>query len=336
MTTASNVLPAPGPVPDPPLSRLSPLILLGIYLVVPAIVLFVLLDAIATGLDFSRRISFDTQLLMMVSLLLQTPHAMASLFTFADREYITNYKATLIKCGFVGLGTLALIILVGDMLFMLCLLIYNSYHQCSQQAGISAMVARNKSRLHETWRWMSIVIHLIGFLAILGRNEPGLYVAPGLTLALGVTSVLFLAAFGLVSLQLARQSKTQMGVLLIGAQAAMLYVYAIMYVLNLPLLMILAPVVVHDLTAFAFYINHNANRNRETRHNFFSKLRNIVPVPELILTPMVAMGLGLCMVTTGINTTTFAIWAILWNVMHIYVEGVIWKAGSPHRQHTLV
>lgn len=337
MTTATHTHPSPEPTGTLPLSRLSPLVLLGIYLIVPALALFVMIDYIATDLDFSRRIAFDTHLMLVASLLLQAPHAIASLFTFADREYTSTYKGTLIKCGLIGLATLILILLVGDILLMLCLIAYNFYHQSSQQAGIAAMVAGNKSRLHEVWRWMSVIIQLVGFIALLANNNPDYHMMPDKKAALTIAAVLFMACFAVVSVIVARQSKTAMGRLLIGAQAVMLYLYVAMYIINLPLLMILAPVVVHDLTAFAFYINHNTNRNRETRFNYFSRIRNVVPMPEYVLTPLVALLLGASMFMSGsAEASYFAIVAIVLNVMHIYVEGKMWKAGSLHRKYTLV
>lgn len=337
MSTASTPLPHPDADAGPALRRLSPLVLLAMYLIVPAVLLFVLLDTVATDLEFSRRISFDTHLFLVFSVLLQMPHATASLFTFADRDYLVNYKSRLAGCVVVALGTLALLQVAGPVLFMLCLMAYNFYHQNSQQAGIAAMVARNKSRLHELWRWLAIVIEMAGFLVVIVRNLPDVHVAPTVRLALALGAVLLMAAFGLVSVLVARQSKTAMGRLLIGAHTAMLFGYALLCVLNLPLLMMLAPVVVHDFTAFAFYINHNGNRNRDTKHNFFSRLRNVIPMPEYLLTPLMALLLGsLLFLDTSGTTTLLATGAILVNVLHFYLEGAIWKAGSLHRRHTLV
>lgn len=333
MTTASPPLPAI----ELPLSRLSPLILLGIYLIVPATLMFVLLDAVATNLEFSRRISFDPQLFLLVSLLLQTPHAIASMFTFADREYVVAYRFTLAKCILVGIGTLALILLVGDMPFMACLMAYNFYHQNSQQAGIAAMVARNKSRLHNVWRWMAIFIESMGLLAIMIRLSPNVQVLPEAKPIMILLSVLVLVAFGFVGMLVARQSKTDMGRLLIAAHTIMLFVYAGMFALDLPLLMIIAPVVVHDLTAFAFYINHNTNRNRDTKFNVLSRLRNVLPMPELLLTPLMALAVvGVILLSGSTATSYFAFVSILINVIHIYLEGRMWKAGSLHRKYTLV
>lgn len=335
MATASNTLPSSEI--EMPLHRLSPIVLLCIYLVVPAIILFLLLDSAATGLDFSRRISFDTHLMLLGGLLLQTPHGIASIFTFADREYARAYKGTLIKCGLIGLITTILILLAGDTLLMVCLLIYNFYHQNSQQAGIAAMVARNKSRLHQAWRWMAIIIELVGYVAIVVRNSPGIQLLPSTKLVLSLGAVIFLAAFAVVSAGVALQSKTRMGRLLIGSHSAMLYLYVGLFILNLPLLMVLAPVVVHDLTAFAFYINHNTNRNRNDRLNYFSRIRNFIPMPEFVLTPLVALLFGTSMFLGGSQIEIYyAIVAVVLNVMHIYLEGVMWKAGSLHRQYTYV
>lgn len=334
MTTASSTFPAPGA--GLPMSRLNPVILLGIYLIVPAVALFVLIDSVATQLDFSRRISFDNELILLIGLLLQTPHAMASMFTFADPEYAVAYRRTLGRCLLVGVATLALILMLGDLLFMALLMTYNFYHQNSQQAGIAAMIARSKTGLHNVWRWMAILIELVGFLAILVRNSPEVHVLPGAKPVMLIAAVLFMAAFGVVTVLVARQSKTLVGRLLIGAHAGMLYFYVLMFALNLPLLMILAPVVVHDLTAFAFYINHNTNRNRETLHNYFSRLRHIAPLPEYLLTPLVSLLLGAFIFLSGSEASLYAIFAILVNVVHIYVEGRMWKAGSLHRRYTHV
>lgn len=334
MSSASTL---PLPASEPPLIRLDPRILLGIYLIVPATLLFLLLDAAVTGLEFSRRISFDAHLLLLVSLLLQSPHAFASMFTFADREYASAYRFTLLKCVLVAVATIALILAVGDTVFMICLMLYNFYHQNSQQAGIAAMVARSKTRLHNLWRWMAIIIESAGFLALLIRVTPEIHVAPGAKLVYSLIAMVFMVAFAIVSGRVAQQSKTGIGKLLIGAHAVMLFVYVGIFLLNLPLMMIIAPVVVHDLTAFAFYINHNANRNRDTKHNVFSKIRNIAPMPEILLTPLVSLAVILVLFLSG-STDTFgyAVAAIVINVVHIYAEGVIWKAGSLHRRYTRV
>ncbi len=336
MTTVSNPLPQQIPAPIPTLTHLNPNILLAIYLISPLVALFVFIDFLSSGMSLSQRISFDNRLMLLIGLLLQTPHAIASMFTFADKEYIAAYKWTLVKCVLIGIGTLGLILAIGDAFFMACLLTYNFYHQCSQQAGIAAMLARNKSRLHETWRWMTIIIQFVSFFAILGRNNPDIQLLPIIETLLIWAAALFLVAFGIVSVLTARQSQTRTGMLMIGAQTLTLYLVVGMFILNLPLLMIIAPVVIHDFTAFAFYINHNTNRNRESRPNVFSRLRNIIPMPEYLLTPALGLIFGSGIFLFGESTFIYAIFAILVNVIHIYLEGKMWKSGSPHRQYTFV
>lgn len=333
MTTATPAL--PNPVADDHLSRLSPVVLLSIYAIVPVVFLLVLADYLGNDLGFSRRIAFNDHTLLLVGLFLQTPHSFASLFTFFDREYASTYRGKLARCVLVAAGSVALIQLVGESLFSLCLVTYNFYHQAAQQTGIAALVARNKSRPHETWRWMSMAILWTGFIAMMVTNNPKAVVAPWFKDTMLVVAALFLAAFAVVSYQVARNSKTGVGRLYVAATSAMLYLYVGLYFLNLPLFMIFVPVFVHDISAFAFYINHNTNRNRETKHNFFSRLRNVLPMPEYLLTPGIALLFG-TIYMTDFGISFYIYLSIILNMMHFYIEGVMWKADSLHRRYIRV
>jgi len=93
---------------------------------------------------------------------------------------------------------------------------------------------------------------------------------------------------------------------------------------------------IHDLSAFAFYATHDQNRNSTQRKNYIYKLLEIVPLPVLILTPLVAVGFAyLARVTTDGLTIGYVVLVLL-GMSHYYLESIMWKRDTPHRKHISV
>jgi hypothetical protein len=323
------------PLDVPPLHRLSPTLLLWIYAVIPAVLWFLLVDYLFTDMRMARGMQVTDQFVLVIGALLQAPHNFASLLTFLDREYLREYGRKLLACAVVGVLSLSIPWFLGEVVFAFFLLTYTFYHQSAQQAGIAALIAQNKSRLHEAWRWMSLTILVVGLVALAVKNNPEAVFTPAFEqLVLGLSG-LFLGTFVLISVLVARRSKTRIGMAYIGATSLMMLVYIGLYVVNLPVLMLFIPVFVHDITAFAFYINHNANRNRVVKHNWVSRIRNVVPMPEILLTPLAGLLCG-AVFLLGLDTSFYIYLATLLNVMHFYIEGIMWKGGSLHRKYIQV
>jgi hypothetical protein len=93
---------------------------------------------------------------------------------------------------------------------------------------------------------------------------------------------------------------------------------------------------VHDVSAFAFYITHDYNRNLSENKNWFYKVTSFLPLPIILLTPILAFGFAYLLrsVTGGIAIGYSII--ILVSMCHFYLESVMWKRNSPHRQYVLV
>lgn len=314
--------------------RLNPAALLGIYSIIPAVLLFIAIDYWATNLQWSRSLDVTPQTTLLIGLLFQSPHAFASVLSFIDTEYIHAYKRQLILGVLIALGGMSLAVLFNNAALTLFLVIYTFYHQSSQQAGISAMLSRHKSWQHEVWRWMSFVIFFIGLMGVFIKTNPSdLYFSqPHIKLMMSVIAALFLLFYTAIGIVVARKSTTKIGRAYVLANTAMLLAYAGFFSVNFFLYMILIPVFIHDMTAFAFYINHNTNRNAETKHNFISRLRNKITVPEFVLTPLAGFLCG-AVFLLGLDKSLYAYIAITVNVMHFYLEGVMWKHGALHRQH---
>lgn len=335
MNNPSNALPVAEEAVAP--KRLNPAILLSIYLIIPAISGFMLIDYALTGLRISRGLDLNAQSIILIGLAFQSPHAFASLLLFFDSEYLREYKGRLAISALLSLGSLCILWFIGIAAFTLFLATYTFYHQSSQQAGVATLLAKNKARYHNLWRWMSFIIFFIGLFGIIIKTDPAITVfsVPVIKNFISIAAAIFLALYLVVSLSVARESKTTIGKAYVLANTLMFIAYICFFLEGFYFYMILVPVFVHDMTAFSFYINHNANRNNGKVINFVSRIRNIVAVPELLLTPLAGIVCGTALFF-GANKMFYAYVAVFINVMHFYLEGIMWKKGSLHRKSIII
>jgi hypothetical protein len=94
------------------------------------------------------------------------------------------------------------------------------------------------------------------------------------------------------------------------------------------------PRVVHDLSAFTFYIAHDTNRNRVERHGLLYKALGFTRLPAWVLLPSVSVGIGyvLAVITPGSLLQPVA----LLSLFHYIMEAVTWRRGALHRQSIAV
>jgi hypothetical protein len=101
-------------------------------------------------------------------------------------------------------------------------------------------------------------------------------------------------------------------------------------------LSILAFRFVHDISAFAFYVNHDYNRNKDGKKNWIYRSLALIPLPVIIVTPLLAI---LFAYITRVATNGIMIGytiVILICMCHYYLESVMWKRNSLHRKHIKV
>ncbi|MDI1301506.1 MAG: hypothetical protein PSX71_06350 [bacterium] len=270
---------------------------------------------------------------LLVSVLLQTPHSIASIFTFMDREYLSAYKARLFSfCLFMlAIFVLAWVLSPGSL--MLAIISYNFYHYSSQQAGVTALLAHNKSRTHEVWKWASSLILMAGLFGAAIMTGPEQITVGPYQNAFYAIGIIFFTGFIGISILLASQSKTRIGKAYIAANTVMLITYFGFYLCNLWFYMLIIPIFVHAMTAFLFYINHNSNRNARRNINLVSRIRNVIPVPEYILTPLVSILCAAIFIPLAAESVYSVYMAGLASVVHFYLEAIMWKKGTPHREH---
>lgn len=308
--------------------RIKPAYLLGVYGIIPVIILFLAADLLLNDWQLSRSLPSDPHTMQWFTMFFMLPHIFASLFTFFDREYLMAYKDRLaVSVPLILVAMVGIPFLFGAPVFRLIVAVYTIFHLVSQQTGIAAMVARNKSGAYHAWKWVS-------FFAIMMISIVASADFPALHRALYVALPVFLLLYGVLTLLAARQSKTAVGKYYIAANSLMIVACYGLALVNLPFFVILIPRVVHDVTAFYFYISHNANRNREQPLNWVSRLRKWLRLPEYAFTPLMGI-LCTALATATLGEHIFFV-VIFLGLLHYYWEGVMWKQGSPHRANIYV
>lgn len=315
---------------------LSPRFLLSIYGIIPLVLVFMLGDYLLFGLRLSRSLPSDPQSTGWLNMLFMLPHVIASVFTFVDREYLSAYATRLAVSSSVIAGLIFVVPLaMGVGATVLILALYTAYHQIAQQTGIASMIARNRSFMHMTWKWMGFVIlATVFFLALLADN-PYVQALALKSPVFKVVSFGFVFAFVIAGILTARQSKTGIGVKFVGINTLMLVFHCLLFIFGFNFFMILIPRIVHDITAFAFYVSHNMNRNQGEQRNVLARVFSKIPAPEYVVTPAMALLASVAM-TTFLPKGLLLFSVLFLAFFHYYWEGVMWKKGAPHRNHIYV
>jgi hypothetical protein len=93
---------------------------------------------------------------------------------------------------------------------------------------------------------------------------------------------------------------------------------------------------VHDITAFIFYITHEVNRNREGVKNWLYKLVPFVPGALFVVVPAFGIGFGLVLREVFTSYEAIFIVSMVLAMTHYYLESIMWKRESLHRQYVKV
>lgn len=321
-----------GPAPDQPLQPVSPRLILAVYAIIPLAVLVIAVDYLFFDLRLNAALPNTPDDMGWLNVFFMLPHVLASVFTFADREYLSAYSGRLVGSSLAfTAGIVVVPALFGLSVMVLLLALYTAYHQVAQQTGIASIVARHRSGLNTAWKWLCLVALVAVFVASL--IEPALRqkmyaAAPALYIGLitgGVTALVVVAVL------VARQSRTASGRVLVGANTGMILMQGVFFAFGFHFFMILIPRLVHDITAFAFYVTHNMNRNRREAHNVVVRALRPTRLPEYLLTPVLAIAASIALSQLVPKEALLFIVAFL-ALFHYYWEGVMWKNGAPHRQ----
>ena len=332
----------------PPRFVLSLRRLLLLYLVVPACLAVLVVDVVVLDGALRADLPRSPEAYFLYELFLGWPHIVAStIILTSNREYLGRYRHRLIVASavivaFFGVGEFTL---PRNVLFFVAATA-TIIHVLKQQVGIGRGALRANDpetvRLYTRWGWTAIgagiVLYNGLYLSVFDPFKPVLVV---MAAALAAVTAGY-------AVRIHRRSDARLGQAFLWGNTSMVLVGVLFYASGYGILAIIVPRVVHDLTAFAFYVAHDVNKHREAPRNALHRLARRVPAGVYWVTPALAIGIAHLLdqhgnaafhwVTRGVlqdavpKAISLGLLGYL-GMMHYYYESFTWKRDSPYRAH---
>ena len=299
------------------------------YAVVPVTILVVVADMALFGQALQPYLTLSLLYLPLYIFVFELPHIIASLTSFADREYVEHYRRELFVVLPILIGAFALLSWYLFPVAVILYTCYTTYHVVRQQTGISLVLTKRRDNWHELWNHAGVVVGSSGMLVIFSKEFLGNFLLTPMSMVLFVSVVIF----SVISLYIIYRTKPGLARWYVVAVWASVLASFIFFVLNYLFLAIFVLRFVHDVTAFMFYIVHDMNRNLGEAHNVVYGALQHLKIPILVAVPAFAIlvALGLRLSTNSLTAGIFVIMTV--GILHYYLESVMWKRTAPHRSH---
>lgn len=321
-------------------------LLMGLYAIIPLSLALKWLDGRFWDDYLLLNLPSSPTHYVLFQILFGTPHIVASaILLLSNRDYLTFYKTRLVAMTlfivvFFGLGSL---VIPYKVLYIITAC-WTVYHVLKQQHGIGKGVCRLPTWAFHLLLWLSVAAGILIYMGIFLKNSLEPLQAEWIRhLAAGLTVLLVIA-----SVACQRLVATVFGKSFMWANTCLIVSSFYLYSQQYYFLAILIPRLVHDATAYIFYVTHDYNKHhREPRNRLYQYAARcnlhvfvVLPLLSFVLTFFLqAYGDDLVnlIARTLFNTEIYkAITLGLLGylaLMHYYTEAFVWAAGSPLRQY---
>ena len=283
---------------------------------------------------------------ILFQILFGTPHIVASaILVSSNKEYVRFFKAKLIGMSlfiiaFFGVGSLY----IPYKTLYIITVCWTVYHVFKQQHGIAKAVCRLPGWAFYWILWLSVTAGIFIYMGVFLKNSLDAQQASWVSLIAGVLTI------GLVlsAVLCQRYIKTTFGQYFLWANVFLIVSSFYFYSQQYYFLAILVPRLIHDATAYAFYIAHDYNKHYPHAQNRLYQSAKRCHLHVFIVLPLASFGLTYLLQAYGdewVNVITrFFFDAEIYkaitlgvigyfSLMHYYMEAFTWQAGSPLRHY---
>jgi hypothetical protein len=320
-------------------------LLLGLYAIIPLCILLQLFDGWFWQGFLQQNLPTNPKQFLLFQLLFGTPHIIASSIVLtSNTEYLKFYKLKII------LMTLAITLIFGvGSLFIPYKALYVTvaawtvYHVLKQQLGVGRGLYRLPDWAFYLLLWLSVTAGIFVYIGIFLKNSLDTQQLEWIKLIAGSLCVGLICA-GLVC---NRYATSQLGKWFLWSNVLLVVSSFYLFVQQYYFLAILVPRLVHDATAYIFYVVHDYNRHHSHPQNFMYRTAARCYLPVFIVLPVCSFLLAFVLQSYGdgvINALTEFFFGVeirkavslgllgYLALMHYYTEAFTWKQGSPYRR----
>lgn len=317
--------------------------LLAIYAVIPLCWLAYVLDRGALGGALREALPRDPAHLFVYGLVFGWPHIVASnVILLSNAEYRRAFgrrvlAASLVIVAFFGAGSIGMPSIVLSVVVATTTVV----HVLKQQFGIGAV--RLRGWLYPAWGWTGIASGVALYNALYLGDDPTGYKA-----MLDAASVALALAMLLLAAACHRGLPSALGRAFLWSNTALVLAPVAFHRAGYDFFALVIPRVIHDCTAFTFYVVHDYNKHHARPSNALYRAAARLPGGVYWLSPAFAIALAFVIerygdrafhvLTAGAFTGSFpqaiSLGLLTYlGMLHYYTESFTWKSDSPYRQH---
>lgn len=320
-------------------------VILSLYAIIPICFLLYGLDNLLWQQYLLKHLPHSPHHFLLFQILFGTPHILASsIIMVSNTQYLQYYKAQLIFMSLLifaifGLGSL---LVTYQALYVLTVL-WTVFHILKQQHGIARGICGLPAWACHSALIASVIAGTCIYLGIYLKNSLSETEALWLQNISGGVCLLLLITT-LINHQLTR---TTFGKLFLWGNSFLVLGSFYFYIHQYYFLAILIPRLVHDATAFIFYMAHDYNKHQQAPQNLLYRLTKRCHIHCVLVLPILAFGLTYLLQNYGDSLAQHLIQYLFdidapkaitlgligyLSMMHYYTEGLTWQKNSPYRQ----
>jgi hypothetical protein len=320
-------------------------LLLGLYAIIPLCLLLQLFDGWFWQGFLQQNLPSSPKQFLLFQIIFGTPHIVASSILLASNaEYLKFYKLKIILMTIV----IAVIFGVGSLFISYTVLYvtvaaWTVYHVLKQQLGVGRSLYCLPDSVFYLQLWLSVTAGLLVYIGIFLKNTLDVQQLEWIKLAAGVLC----AGVVCSALLCQRYAATSMSKWFLWSNVLLVLSSFYLFMQQYYFLAILVPRLVHDATAYIFYVVHDYNKHYTHPQNFMYRYAARCHLPVFVVLPLCSFALAFVLQSYGdnaFNTLTEFLFGVEINkaitlgllgylaLMHYYTEAFTWKQGSPYRR----
>ncbi|WP_305907152.1 hypothetical protein Q9L42_017480 [Methylomarinum sp. Ch1-1] len=321
-------------------------LLMGLYLIIPLCLLIKWVDGWFWGGYLLTHLPSSPTHYLLFQILFGTPHIVASAILLASNsEYVHFYKNKILAMTafiivFFGIGSL----FIPYKVLYLITASWTVYHVLKQQHGIGKGVCRLPAWAFYLLLWLSVAAGIFIYVGIFLKNSLDAQQSEWIRqIAATLTALLVVA-----SIASQRQVQTTFGKFFMWGNTLLIVSSFYLYTQQYYFLAILIPRLVHDATAYIFYVTHDYNKHHRQPRNWLYQYAARCNVHVFIVLPVLSFLLAFLLQAYGDELVNFITQTLFGTeiykaitlgllgylaLMHYYTESFVWSAGSPLRQY---